>query len=617
MTTNFKGAGAVPVLILILQIITTSSGASVDQNGGYTLTLGIKKEESLPANIDNYINNIKAAVSSLSIQMWIATHESFFIRNLEIVAPASWNFSLTTTKDSYKTADIRISSSVESPTVENPNLCGLPGDFIELPTDIFNTAQSGSYGLHWKVLLVQWARYRWGVHEEFGIPGDKRFPYFTKNLSAKDSDPKWLLNGCTNVPENKMVGTYRTLNGSDCDPTSESDGIADIGDATIINKAMLELGKFFADPKLNPHNLLINVAQFPSKETEPILQELVPLDFLNRNRENVIEALGNRNIVNIPHQDFGPALQQTVAAIRAKSPSEGGNILFLKTTGVTNSVTFSIEKEIELALRAEKIKLFTLEITDIEKTRQNLAGISHETHGNAIAISRADDVGERIPDVISTWLTYIVLTEYAELAHAGNVERIVLSQQVVPGQNYKIPVLAKTETLTFILTTPGILVGENVEAGIITPEVTIRANFQEKSEYGKNRFVYQGVLDTSSWVVNEVSFKYPGTQNGHLTVLSDGHDLPPDVSVRVHTSAVDNTLDYGNIQNSDAPFVVTAEVLQLNRPVIGARVIATIQHNNKNTQVPLLDTNPGLANAPGEGIYSAIVLLPENGQYTI
>ncbi|CAG7723926.1 unnamed protein product, partial [Allacma fusca] len=44
--------------------------------------------------------------------------------------------------------------------------------------------------------------------------------------------------------------------------------------------------------------------------TEPILQELVPLDFLNRNRENVIEALGNRNIVNIPHQDFGPALQQ-------------------------------------------------------------------------------------------------------------------------------------------------------------------------------------------------------------------------------------------------------------------------------------------------------------------
>ncbi|CAG7686735.1 unnamed protein product, partial [Allacma fusca] len=52
------------------------------------------------------------------IQMWIATHESFFIRNLEIVAPASWNLSLTTTKDSYKTADIRISSSVESPTVE-------------------------------------------------------------------------------------------------------------------------------------------------------------------------------------------------------------------------------------------------------------------------------------------------------------------------------------------------------------------------------------------------------------------------------------------------------------------------------------------------------------------
>ncbi|CAG7830034.1 unnamed protein product, partial [Allacma fusca] len=138
-----------------------------------------------------------------------------------------------------------------------------------------------------------------------------------------------------------------------------------------------------------------------------------------------------------------------------------------------------------------------------------------------------------------------------------------------------------------------------------------------KSEYGKNRFVYQGVLDTSSWVVNEVSFKYPGTQNGHLTVLSDGHNLPPDVSVRVHTSAVDNTLDYANIQNSDAPFIVTAEVLHGNRPVIGAKVIATIQHNNKITQVVLLDTNPGLANAPGEGIYSAIVLLPENGQYTI
>lgn len=47
---------------------------------------------------------------------------------------------------SYSMADIRVSSMVDMPMANNPNMCGLPGDYIELPASFHEQANSGDYG---------------------------------------------------------------------------------------------------------------------------------------------------------------------------------------------------------------------------------------------------------------------------------------------------------------------------------------------------------------------------------------------------------------------------------------------------------------------------------------
>ncbi|CAG7786415.1 unnamed protein product, partial [Allacma fusca] len=117
----------------------------------------IKNDEAKPANVDTYINNIKNSFRTLSAKMWIATRESFYIHSLEIILPQSWGVEGSLRLISYPTADIRVSSANKFPYVENNNLCGLPGDFIELPKDLFDNANTGDLGENWKVLLVSWA----------------------------------------------------------------------------------------------------------------------------------------------------------------------------------------------------------------------------------------------------------------------------------------------------------------------------------------------------------------------------------------------------------------------------------------------------------------------------
>jgi hypothetical protein len=125
-------------------------------------------------------------------------------------------------------------------------------------------------------------------------------------------------------------------------------------------------------------------------------------------------------------------------------------------------------------------------------------------------------------------------------------------------------------------------------------------------------------LDTSTWNLNEVTFTYQGATPGYLTVLSDGANLPVDLSVSVQTSAADNNVDLGNIANPDAPFVITAVVKQGTRPVTGAHVVATIQLADQiSNEVVLLDSAYGLDNPAGDGSYAEIALFPRNGDYTI
>ena len=51
-----------------------------------------------------------------------------------------------------------------------------------------------------RVLVHEWAKYRWGVYEETGYAGDRLYPSF-----HRASAERWTPTGCSNRPVSGVV----------------------------------------------------------------------------------------------------------------------------------------------------------------------------------------------------------------------------------------------------------------------------------------------------------------------------------------------------------------------------------------------------------------------------
>ncbi|CAG7732162.1 unnamed protein product, partial [Allacma fusca] len=150
-------------------------------------------------------------------------------------------------------------------------------------------------------------------------------------------------------------------------------------------------------------------------------------------------------------------------------------------------------------------------------TRQNLADLAAATKGDPIALSREDSA--QIPSVVPTWLASKVLAEYSSPPSNGRVERIAYSGIVTPNNNYAIPVWSGTQMLTFMLATVSKIAPTQLFAGIDTPQIEIRAQFSEGTEFNKTRYVYTGILNAALYNLKEVTFRYPGNGPSQLTQI--------------------------------------------------------------------------------------------------
>ena len=117
----------------------------------------------------------------------------------------------------------------DSPYTLQSGDCGQPGDQIHLTPWYVNNFQDQAetlYGRADKVMVHQWAKLRWGVFEEFGYPGDDKFPmFYLKTI--------WTATGQTEVVKPNFCSNrelsgrwYDLVSGGDCstDPdTGEPD----------------------------------------------------------------------------------------------------------------------------------------------------------------------------------------------------------------------------------------------------------------------------------------------------------------------------------------------------------------------------------------------------------
>ncbi len=150
-----------------------------------------------------------------------------FFKDVTVVVPRSWRDSRCQTKITtprgalvYRSIDVHIGSDHplhrQSPFTQQSRGCGLAGDFISMPYQFFtNWNQTEAvYGNPARIFVHEWAKFRYGIFDEFGYAGDKIYPNFYK------VNDQILPTGSSDVA---LKGAwYKNENNDLCDPSLEA-----------------------------------------------------------------------------------------------------------------------------------------------------------------------------------------------------------------------------------------------------------------------------------------------------------------------------------------------------------------------------------------------------------
>ncbi|XP_072016163.1 calcium-activated chloride channel regulator 1-like isoform X2 [Amphiura filiformis] len=151
------------------------------QNNGYT-NLVIAINERVPED-PNLITRIKQIFESTSKFLYKATNQRAYFNDIRIIIPESWSDSDTyqpIQNERYDISDVRIDLPSDNfgdlPYTNKPTPCGVPGLYIHLtPNYLTDDDIAGKFGDYDRVLVHEWGHYRWGVFDEYPLPGMSHF----------------------------------------------------------------------------------------------------------------------------------------------------------------------------------------------------------------------------------------------------------------------------------------------------------------------------------------------------------------------------------------------------------------------------------------------------------
>eukprot|EP00095_Tigriopus_kingsejongensis_P007258 maker-scaffold286_size222086-snap-gene-1.22 protein:Tk07258 transcript:maker-scaffold286_size222086-snap-gene-1.22-mRNA-1 annotation:"hypothetical protein DAPPUDRAFT_255495" len=172
--------------LISLAFVPLEATISFKNNGYHNLLVAISPD--IPAdNADAIITGIKSWILEGSRMLASATHKYAYISNVKILVPTTWNYEEATTTTEYSFEDGNIVVDTENPvygtaphTLQH-GLCGQRGEKILVSPDFFvdlETTSTELYGSPERLFVHEWAKFRYGVFEEHGYPGDEQYPMF-------------------------------------------------------------------------------------------------------------------------------------------------------------------------------------------------------------------------------------------------------------------------------------------------------------------------------------------------------------------------------------------------------------------------------------------------------
>ncbi|XP_070539518.1 calcium-activated chloride channel regulator 4-like [Ptychodera flava] len=157
-------------------------------NNGYTgILIGI--DEGVAEN-QELVEKIKEVFTAGSADLYTATRNRSYFKEITISVPKNWSDSLTydpLTYERYDKSNIIIAEGQSGPYVAGVPECGVSGRYMHLtPQYILDPLEQRRYGTAGKLVVHEWGHLRYGVYDEY--PRRSRDPiYYTSSSGTVEA----------------------------------------------------------------------------------------------------------------------------------------------------------------------------------------------------------------------------------------------------------------------------------------------------------------------------------------------------------------------------------------------------------------------------------------------
>lgn len=207
----------VSVLLVCLPLLNASL-INLEENGYKGIIVAIRNTIKEDPQL---IENIKKLFKEASEFLHTTTRGQTYFKEITIAVPSTWSNNdeyQQVLSDYFSSAHIRIDKPNpeygDAPYTLQTGGCGEPGQYIHLTPNFvknINGEIEEKYGPLARQLVHEWAHLRYGVFDEYGIPGDPRFPMF-----YQDSGKIYPTSCIKNIKgwiESKIGGPCQILEG--------------------------------------------------------------------------------------------------------------------------------------------------------------------------------------------------------------------------------------------------------------------------------------------------------------------------------------------------------------------------------------------------------------------
>ncbi|XP_069953120.1 calcium-activated chloride channel regulator 2 isoform X2 [Cherax quadricarinatus] len=201
----------VRILLVVLVVLVAVGGRKTDtaaltitRDNAYTGLIVAIREDLDSSKCDVYVQSIQDMIGYASEILYNATNNKLYFGEVTIVIPWSCtgiNIVSNSQWLGWDDAHLRLGPQdplfKDNPWTQQPRGCGEPGDFIYFSDGfLFSNADMEYQG---KLLVHEWAKFRWGVFEEYGHMHDPIYP--TAYLTSDNTfGPSYCINA-------KLTGT--------------------------------------------------------------------------------------------------------------------------------------------------------------------------------------------------------------------------------------------------------------------------------------------------------------------------------------------------------------------------------------------------------------------------